>query len=125
MEIQMETVKVPETPNIYGIQETKDVVSFLTATANAVQDSLQDDGKITIKDYPKFFGVGMKLFPALTGIGQVPHELEDLKEEEKAEIVELVKNELNVSANVEEIVAQAIEIAFQIKKLADLIKNSK
>jgi hypothetical protein len=124
MEIKMETVKVPESPNIYGIEETKDAVIFLTSLANAITESLADGG-ITLSDYPKFIKPVTKLFPAISGINQVPRELEDLKEDEKAELVELVKNELNVNANVEEIVAQAIDIAFEIKVLADLIQNSK
>lgn len=124
--LEMEKVKMPNESVIpYGIQETTDVVGFLTSAANAVQESLHDDGKITIRDYPKFFGTGMKLFPALTGIGLVPKELNDLQPAEKAQLVEQIKNELGLSGNVEAIVSKALDIAYEIKQLADLIKQAK
>lgn len=124
--LEMEKVKMPSKPRIpYGIEETIDVVEFLTSSANAVQEAMSDDGKITLKDYPKFFTPVTKIFPALTGIGQVPKELGDLQPEEKEQLVELIKNELGLSGDVEAIVAKALDIAYEIKQLADLIKQAK
>lgn len=124
--LKMEMVTMPEEPRIpYGIEETTDVVEFLTSAANAVMEALNDDGKITLKDYPKFFAPATKIFPALTGIGQVPKELNDLQPEEKAELIQLVKDNLSLNDNAEAIVAKAFDIAFEIKELADLIKQSK
>ncbi|OQY70802.1 MAG: hypothetical protein B6D44_15210 [Ignavibacteriales bacterium UTCHB2] len=114
-----------ETKQMYGIEETKDVVVFLCKTTNAVLDSLKDDGKITIGDFPKFGGVAMALFPAFSGINEVPKELAELSEDEVTELIALVKDELELDGNVEEVIAKALTIASEIKDLIDLVKQLK
>lgn len=108
-----------------NINETKDVVVLLCTVANASVESLKDDGKITITDMFKFGGAATALFPALSGIGAVPAELADLDPIEKDELIALVKEELELEANVEAVVEKALSIAGQIKELIDLVKELK
>ena len=108
-----------------NINETKDVVIFLSKVANASVAALQDDGKITIADAFKFAGAATSLFPALSGISQVPAELADLDPIEKEELIALVKEELELEDNVEQVVEKALQIAGQIKELIDLVKQLK
>jgi hypothetical protein len=114
-----------EKKQMYGIEETKDVVKFLCKSTNAVVESLKDDGKITIGDFPKFGGVAMSLFPAFSGINEVPNELAELSEDEVTELIALVKNELDLDGNVEEVISKALKIAVDIKDLIDLVKQLK
>ena len=114
-----------EKKQMYGITETKDVVVFLCKSTNAVVESLKDDGKVTIGDFPKFGGVAMSVFPAFSGINEVPKELAELSEDEVTELVTLVKDELELYENVEEVIAKALTIASEIKDLIDLVKQLK
>lgn len=118
---------IMEKVNMSGINinETKDVVVLLCTVANASVESLKDDGKITITDMFKFGGAATALFPALSGIGQVPAELSDLDPIEKDELISLVKEELEQEANVEAVIEKALSIAGQIKELIDLVKELK
>lgn len=114
-----------EKKQMYGIEETKDVVKFLCKATNAVLDSLKDDGKITIGDFPKFGGAAMAMFPAFSGINEVPKELVELSEDEVTELVALVKDELELDENVEQVISKALIIASEIKDLIDLVKQLK
>lgn len=114
-----------EKKQMYGIEETKDVVKFLCKTTNAVLDSLKDDGKITVGDFPKFGGVAMSMFPAFSGINEVPKELAELSEDEITELVELVKTELELDESVEQVISKALNVAAEIKDLVDLVKQIK
>ena len=108
-----------------NINETKDVVIFLCKVSNAANESFADDGKITVSDLFKFSGAAIALFPAISGISAVPAELADLDPIEKDELIALVKEELNLDANVEAVVEKALLIAAEIKGLIDLIAELK
>lgn len=117
---QYPTIK-PEL-NMYGIEETKDAVIAICGLGNAVAASLADDGKITLSDYPKFIGPVISLPAAITGIGEVPKELNDLTAEEKAELIELVKEKLDVGERAEEVTVKILNIIYEIKAFIDFIK---
>jgi len=121
LKIIMEKVSM----NNSNISETKDVVKFLCRTTNSVVESLKDDGRITVKDLFKFGGAVTSLFPAIAGITSVPVELKDINDSERQELVELVKDELELSDNVESIVEKSLVIASEIKNLIELVKNIK
>jgi hypothetical protein len=116
---QYPTIK-PEL-NMYSIEETKDAVKAICAIGNGVAAALADDGKITIGDFPKFIGPLMKLPAAITGIGEVPKELNDLTAEEKDEIIQIVKDELEVELKAEEITTRILNIIYEIKSFIDFL----
>jgi hypothetical protein len=126
LKITMEEVVMPDKPvlNLFGIDETADAVKFITATANAVNDALKDDGAITLSDVTKFISPATKLPAALAGIGKIPAEVKDMTLAEKQELVTLVKDTLELDSS-EEIVELALNIAFDVKRLADLIGAEK
>lgn len=121
LKITMEKVNMSN----LSIKETKDVVVFLCKATNAVLESINDDGKITISDVFKFGGAATALFPALSGINQVPKELADLDPIETDELIQLVKDELELDTDVKAVVEKALKIASQIKELIDLIGQLK
>lgn len=106
--------------NLYGVNETKDVVNFVCKTVKAVKDSINDDGKITVGDALKFMAPVSALPEALVGISQVPLEFEDqLTDEELDEIAQVViDNGLAANSDKGLIVTKKIlKIAEQIKEL--------
>jgi hypothetical protein len=116
------TITKPELNMIYGIEELKDCVKAICGLGNGISAALADDGKITIGDYYKFIGPLIKLPAAITGISEVPKELADLTEQEKDEIIELVKNELEVGERAEEVATRILSIIYEIKSFVDFIK---
>lgn len=107
------------------ISETKELVKFLCRTTNAIVESVKDDGKITIKDLFKFGGAVTSLFPAIAGITNIPSELQDLDETERDELQSIVKEELNLSNNVEQVIELSLVIAADLKKLINIVKTLK
>ena len=65
----------------YGIQETIDVVDFVTSLGNAVDSSLSD-GKINLMDITKFWDTFGVASDAFKGLKEIPKELGDLDEQE-------------------------------------------
>lgn len=123
-EFKMQEVKLPEMPGVeVGIEETKDVVKAGVSLANAVINSLKD-GKVTLADIPSFIAPLTKIPSALAGIGKVPGELENLSEEETAEIIALVKNELEVDdEHAKEIAGKAIGLMYDLYDFVKTVKN--
>jgi len=78
----------------FGIQETKDVLEFGIAAANVVSKQLADGFQIT--DAIAMVPVVVKLPSALSGIKDVPKELGDLDDGEKAELSSMIKEKLDL-----------------------------
>jgi len=55
----------------FGIKETTEVIDLGLALGNSVFQSLQDDGKITFGDVPKFGPALLAVAPAIEGVTQV------------------------------------------------------
>lgn len=108
--------------NIMGITQLKDAVITICKFTNAIVESVADDGKITFGDFPKFINPVISLPAAISGIGEVIPELKDITPEEKAELVELVKDELEVGENAELIVEKALNILYELKALFDMLQ---
>jgi hypothetical protein len=126
LKITMEPVTMPEQPNInVGINDLKDVALAGAAFGNAIYSAIADDGKINLADAAKFFTPVMKLPAAISGIGNVPAEIDDLQESEIEEIKKLIADELDIKTNVEEIVTYSIELIWQVKELVEKIKAAK
>ena len=108
-----------------GITETKDVLKFVISIGQALYKAFED-GKFTWGDYIHFLPTIGTLFPALSGIEQVPEELRDLSDEEFTELVEYFKSEFNIPDKiVEEIVELSIDTAANLFEIIKLIKKWK
>jgi len=70
----------------FGIKETTEVIDLGLALGNGVFQSLQDDGKITFGDVPKFGPALLAVAPAIEGVTQVPFELKELSDSELEQI---------------------------------------
>ncbi len=79
-----------------GINELKDLLSFLATFGNNISDALSD-GEIDWTDFVTFFPSLTKLAAALNGIEKIGAELIDMTPEERIELDNFVVGELDVS----------------------------
>lgn len=108
-----------------GVKDTKEVVVFMAALANAI-DLAGQDGKFDIGDAALLMGPLMKAGPALSDIKNVKLELADLSEEEKKELLELSAQELSLSnEKVEKVVMSSLKILGEVQTIIACIKEMK
>jgi hypothetical protein len=108
-----------------GITETSEFVRFVCALANTVANVLED-GKVKLLELPQLMMLLPKLLPAVQGANEIPGELADLTEEEIKELVELVKVELNLKNDAENLAAQFVLATFVlIKAIHQLVRLTK
>ena len=107
-----------------GIQETKDLVVFLVTFANALDQALEN-GWQWLSDLIGLIPAGIKLPAAVTGIEQVPAELDDLDEDERKELMDVVAG-LEFNSEMTEIITErAIATALSLASLIEAIRNAK
>lgn len=121
---KLEFVTVPDKAGInIGIDETMDVVDAAVSLANAIIDSYSD-GKLTVSDIFNFIKPFTKLPKAISGIDQVPYELDDLQEAELNQLIEFVQNELEVDdLRAKLIVQKSLEAIYSLYELLKVIRG--
>jgi hypothetical protein len=93
------------------IKETKELVQFLTILANSTDLALAD-GKFNFLDFGLFFQLIPQLSPALNGLKNVPEEILDVDAAERAELVQLIEQTLQLRApNTEVLVEKGADLA--------------
>lgn len=103
--------------NLYGIDETVDVLEFLAKIAKAVKLSLADDDAITVSDALNFIEPLTAVAGAVTGIASVPLELQDeITEEEKAKLMAVVVSAGVVPERALQATDEALDIAESLKR---------
>jgi len=108
----------------YGIKETKEVVTCITALGNAIGKALED-GDLSIGDIGYLIDPMIKAPAAFENIAQVPLEIANLDPEEANELKEQIAGEFDIPQDkVEEIVEDASDIAVRlfafVMKLRDM-----
>lgn len=78
-----------------GIIQSKELLEWAFALIKAFKASL-GDGKISFLDLPNFIPVMASSSTAFGGIEKVLSELQDLSEEEQAEIMKIARAEFNL-----------------------------
>lgn len=106
-----------------GIQETKEVMIFGVSLAMAIDESTQDGFQWT--DVLKLVPSLTKLPAAVEGIGEVPTEIEDMDETERAELVDEIKKLDFVSDYSEKIAQQALRAGMENSKLIALLREAR
>jgi hypothetical protein len=104
---------------MYGIKETKELLVFGFKLQKAISSSLED-GKINmITDAPKFLSALMSAPKAFGGINLVPKELADLNEEEREELMQLARDEFELSnKELEILIEDTFDLVLQNYKIA-------
>lgn len=121
---KLEFVTVPDKAGInIGIDETMDVVDAAVSLANAIIDSYSD-GKLTVSDIFNFIKPFTKLPKAISGIDQVPSELDDLQEAELQRLIDFVQAELDVDdLKAKLIVQKSLEAIYGLYELLKVIRG--
>lgn len=117
-------LELPENPGEeFGIEQTKDVVTFAVLFANAIIESWKD-GKITVSDIMNFMSPLFKLPAALNGLDAVPEELNDLDAAELDSLILLVQDLIEVDSDKAKlIVEKSIKTMYAIFELVKAIKK--
>lgn len=102
------------TSNLYGIDDFKDLWVFLLSFGSALQSSMADDGKITMKDAVKFWDPVRNLPSVISGYQNIGKEVMDLTEDEINELVEIARK--YVSEDVRDMVIDLSQLALNIVK---------
>jgi len=104
---------------MYGINETKELLTFGFKLQKAITGSLKD-GKINmITDAPKFLSALLSAPKAFGGIGIVPKELADLSPEEKEELMDIARAEFELdNKDLEILIEDTFELVLQMYKIA-------
>jgi len=123
--VQMHPVVMVPKPRIdlFGIDDTLQAVDLIASIANAVFKVVASGGTVGWFFFvPEGIKILWKVIPAISGIGNVVHELEDLSPEEEKELLDAVKDKLLFKDDVKAIVSMALDILFKIKLLAGVFK---
>jgi len=108
-------IKLEEKHMAYTNKETVEVFVFLAKFASVVKLAVDDDGKITLSDAPKFISIIFPLIDAITNIQEVPKEILDLDEAEINALIEAVKPELNnLNINDVKAVESGLKVIFEL-----------
>lgn len=106
-----------------GIKETKEMVDAIISLVVAVDKSLVD-GKFGYEDIPLLMEPALKLSEAFAGSGEIKHEIKDIDEAEKAELVLFIEEKLQLrSENTEEVIELALNVGSMIHKLYGMVKK--
>ncbi len=71
------------------IKESKEILEGLLSGVDAIAKAKEDDGEITIKDFPKFLPVIPKMVSALKDAQKIKDELKELSPEEMEELLNM------------------------------------
>jgi hypothetical protein len=80
----------------YGIENVKEVISFVVALVKAIK-SILEDGKINISDVIRLFGAFLKAPKAIVGFKFVFEEIKDLSEAERVELLTFITQDLGLT----------------------------
>lgn len=107
----------------FGISETKDVLIFVCRVGNYAAQYKGLNMATIIDGATKVIPSGIS---ALSGIGDVPHELADLQDEEIAELRAAAAQELALDTEaVEQIVTEGLEALLHLARMANMIRAYK
>lgn len=105
------------------MKETKELLKFVIELGEAADKALVD-GKFDTAELGLLVGPLMQIAPAIEGIDKVGEEFKSLDEAKMAELVQFVKDELDLEADkVEQIVEKGLETALVVFSFVKLFKK--
>jgi hypothetical protein len=104
------------------IKETKEALAFVLSLGNALGTTLAD-GKITLSEAPQFMGALMAAPAAFQGLTEVPAELKDLDDAEKAELMAFVQSEFDIpNDQIEGVIEEGLALALAIYTFVEKVR---
>jgi len=108
-----------------GVDQTAEMLDFAATLGNAVDASLLDD-KIGIADIGNFFALIPAFKPAFEGAKQIPAELADLNDAERAYLSDRLALKLRLGNPApERLVEKGFDLALRIAEFVAEIRNAK
>lgn len=111
----------------YGIQETVEMVDFVTAVANAT-DKAGADG-FGLEDAALLLPAALKAPQAFSGAAQIPKEVWDADSEEREQIKTVVRKldlrNDELEAVTEVIINESVEIQAAIHRIVDVVRQAR
>ncbi len=106
-----------------GIKEIKELVKFVIEFGEAI-DLAMADKKFEMSELSLLIAPLMQVGPAFEGLDKIGGELKDLSEEEAAELVAYVRDELELSNDkIEFVIEKALELGVTIYEFIKLFKK--
>lgn len=111
-----------------GIKETKEVLAFVFSLGKATALALED-GDLSWSDALKFIEPLKKIGPALDDIEDVLIEVQDIDDEEFAELINYVRDEFDLSSFVDDIeeiemyVEDALNAGVEVLKIIRMFRS--
>lgn len=111
-----------------GISETKEVLAFVFSLGKATAAAMED-GDLSWSDALKFIEPLQKIGPAIDNIEDVIIEVQDIDEQEFAELINFVRDEFDLSSIVDDVeqiemyVEDALNAGVEILKVIRMFKG--
>jgi len=107
------------------IKEVKELVVFAARLGNSIDKSISD-GKVSVTDIQYLFDPLFVAGQAFNGFAEIPAELADLDDQEAAELVAVIENELDIANDVAEGLAEdGLALAIAIVQFVNKIREAK
>lgn len=108
-----------------GVDQTAEMLDFAAILGNAVDSSLLD-GKIGIADIGNFFSLIPAFKPAFEGVKQIPAEIADLTDAERAYLSDRLAAKLRLSNPApEKLVEKGFDLSLRIAEFVAEIRSVK
>ncbi|MFK7871724.1 MAG: hypothetical protein AB8C84_00940 [Oligoflexales bacterium] len=107
-----------------GIQQTKELLTFVIKMGEALDKSLID-GDIGFRDINRLVAAMLSSKVAFEDMGQIPHELTDLTDQESESLSDYVKQEFQLSdQHSERMIECSLEIGLKFFELVEILRKS-
>lgn len=108
-----------------GIKELRELTDWVFDISDAIIASIEDDGKVTLADAPRFIQPLIKAPSALGGINQIPQEIANISDEDMDALITLVKDRFKITDKklegyIENIFYSALQLAYNVGKIYKL-----
>ena len=98
-----------------SIKDLREVADFMINLGQGIDNSLKDDGVLTVSDLPNILPTLMSVVPALEGIGNVPITIKAMSEDEKNELYKYIADKLTLSdKDTEKFIEDALRVVLDL-----------
>lgn len=104
----------------YQAKETVEFLDFVFDLADATKAAKADDGKVNLKDAPKYFGAAWKAPAAIGGIEAIPKELSEHSPGGKQEVISYLLQRFNLADDeLEALYEDTMTVGFQLASVLE------
>lgn len=110
-----------------GTKELEELLEFVFDVADAIKASVEDDGKVSLKDAPKFLKPLLNSASAFGGIHKIPAEIADLDDNELSGLLDVIRNRFEIAdkqleAYLENLMLSVLQVVMNVGRIYNLKK---